>query len=105
MLSRNGQVFVHLRETRHGYEIQVSDSGPGIAAEMLPRLFQPFASNTETGLGLGLVISRRIIEDHGGTLTAGNGNTGGLMEEGRTHGAWFMIRLPRNSDNTSSHSG
>ncbi len=58
-----------------GVAVVVSDTGLGIAAEDLPRLFQPFqqAENTRRhnpeGTGLGLVISRRLMEKHGGTLT------------------------------------
>jgi two-component system sensor histidine kinase HydH len=68
-----------------GAEIDIADSGSGIAPEILGRLFTPFASTKATGTGLGLSISRRIIEEHGGTITGGNRPEGG---------ARFSIRLP-----------
>ena len=85
-LPRGGRLEVSLRPGGAGeVEVDVEDSGPGIAPEMLPRLFTPFASSKETGLGLGLVVSRRIVEDHGGRLWASNRPEGG---------ARFTFRLP-----------
>ncbi len=66
-------------------DLRVCDTGPGISDEMLPRLFRPFVSTKETGIGLGLVISRRIAEGHGGSLHATNRPEGG---------ACFILRLP-----------
>jgi two-component system sensor histidine kinase HydH len=52
--------------------VDVLDTGPGILPSQLPRLFQAFSSTKETGLGMGLVICKRIVEAHAGTLEAAN---------------------------------
>jgi signal transduction histidine kinase len=58
-------------------QITVADNGLGIAAAVLPRLFTPFASTKPTGTGLGLSICRRVVQEHGGTITAANRPEGG----------------------------
>jgi two-component system sensor histidine kinase HydH len=65
-------------------ELRVRDTGPGIPGELLPRLFDPFMSTKETGIGLGLAVSQRIAERHGGVLSAHNEVDGG---------ACFVLRL------------
>jgi two-component system sensor histidine kinase HydH len=65
--------------------LEVRDTGTGIALNVLDRIFEPFVSTKETGVGLGLVLSQRIAEDHGGCLKAEN-VTGG--------GARFILDLP-----------
>ena len=80
---------IRLVARREGERVQlaVSDTGSGIAPEIAPRLFEPFATSKPpgAGLGLGLMISRRIVGAFGGTLTADE-NAGG--------GATFRIDLP-----------
>jgi two-component system sensor histidine kinase HydH len=85
-MPQGGRIEVDLRLPRDGFiEIYVRDTGPGIASHILPKVFETFVSSKETGVGLGLPLSRRIAEDHGGTLTAYN-----LPLEG----ACFLVRLP-----------
>ena len=64
----------------HGYlEIEIRDTGPGFAPEIADRLFKPFSTTKSSGMGLGLSISRTIIEAHGGKIwvaaSAGAGAT------------------------------
>ncbi|HEX7828164.1 MAG TPA: ATP-binding protein [Thermoanaerobaculia bacterium] len=56
--------------------IAVEDNGPGIAPELLPRIFDPYFSTKSTGTGLGLAIARKAIEEHGGQIHAENVNPG-----------------------------
>jgi two-component system, NtrC family, C4-dicarboxylate transport sensor histidine kinase DctB len=65
----NGRVTVSAIATGKDVAIAVADNGPGIAADILAELFQPFNSSKEKGLGLGLVICKDIVADYGGKLT------------------------------------
>jgi two-component system sensor kinase FixL len=66
-------------------EVAVSDTGAGFAGDTLGQLFQPFFTTKETGMGVGLSISRTIIENHGGRMWA---------ETNRSGGATFRFTLP-----------
>jgi two-component system sensor kinase FixL len=65
--------------------IAVSDTGPGIAEDIGPQLFQPFVTSKPGGMGIGLSISKRIIESHGGEIHVDRSGSGG---------ARFMFTLP-----------
>lgn len=80
-----GTLEVAIDQNADTVSLVVADSGAGISADILPRLFEPFATGKETGLGLGLVVSKRIVEDHGGTIRGANRPQGG---------AEFVVQLP-----------
>ena len=60
-------------------EIEIEDSGEGIPAADLQRIFIPFFTTKEKGHGIGLALAHRVVTDHGGTLTAANGKGGGAV--------------------------
>ncbi len=66
---------------RRGVEIRISDNGPGISSDVLPRLFEPFFTTKEVGkgTGLGLAIAYGIVQEHEGRLSVANGPSGGAI--------------------------
>jgi signal transduction histidine kinase/HAMP domain-containing protein len=69
-----------VRLASHGVDskvvIGVEDNGPGVAPELLPKIFDPYFSTKSTGTGLGLAIARKAIEEHGGAIRAENVHPG-----------------------------
>ncbi len=85
-MPKGGRLGVQLRPGPAGdVRLVVTDTGAGLAPEVAGRLFTPFTSTKPTGSGLGLSISRRIVEEHGGEIAADNGPAGG---------ACFTVTLP-----------
>src|SRR6185436_19582711 len=85
-------ISASLRRDNGYIEASIRDSGVGISPEFLPFIFEPFRQadarfdRERGGLGLGLAISRQLVELHGGTIKAPSPGVG--------HGATFTIRLP-----------
>lgn len=69
--------------------IVVRDNGPGVAEDMVPRLFEPYATNKEKGTGLGLAIAQRIVFEHGGEITYRKATKGGAVFE-----IWLPVAGP-----------
>ncbi|WFE89658.1 sensor histidine kinase [Roseibium porphyridii] len=96
----SGTVRVDLSREGRGFKIMVDDDGPGIRAENTDRIFERFYTDRPDGegfgnnSGLGLSISRQIIEAHGGTLTATNRIEQGADGSQKIAGARFVIYLP-----------
>jgi signal transduction histidine kinase len=86
--TNEGTIITTVEKAEDGYVIvRIKDSGSGIDSEILPRLFTKFATKSEAGgTGLGLFISKNIVEAHGGRIWAEN-NTDGK-------GASFSFSLP-----------
>ena len=80
-----GPVFVQQRQGGTYIEIVVSDSGPGLAAEVREQLFEPFVTTKPGGTGLGLPIARRFARAQGGELT---------LQPNARGGTDAILRLP-----------
>ena len=87
-----GRIDVHVEPNSGGVQISVVDTGRGIAPESLPRVFEKFwqgdSSTTRAagGLGLGLAITKRLVELHGGEIE--------VSSPGEGLGSTFVVRLP-----------
>lgn len=80
-----GRLSIDVKKSQHKVYIVIEDTGIGVPKENLPKLFDPFFSSKSTGLGLGLAMTRRVIEEHGGKVDF-------QSEEGK--GSIITISLP-----------
>jgi two-component system sensor kinase FixL len=74
-------------------EIEVSDTGPGLADDVAQQLFKPFITTKPGGMGVGLSISKRIVESHGGAI---------VMERNAQGGATFRFTVPAIDEETDA---
>jgi PAS domain S-box-containing protein len=97
--SRDGTISARTRTGKDTAEIEISDTGIGIDPPFLEQIFEPFRQSSSTwltsqsGLGLGLAITRRIVEMHGGRVWAESGGLG--------CGSTFRVRLPLSTGSVS----
>jgi signal transduction histidine kinase len=84
-MPRGGRLELAVRREGAQVVFGVSDSGPGIPADLLPRIFEPYVTTKAGGTGLGLAIAERIVVEHGGRIEASS-------PPGQ--GATFLVRLP-----------
>jgi two-component system sensor histidine kinase HydH len=85
-MPNGGTVTVTAVTCKQMIELEIADDGPGLTEEAKRRAFEPFFTTKSNGIGLGLAIVYRLVESHGGDVTARNCPEGG---------AAFTIRLPR----------
>ncbi len=67
-MPQGGRLTLALAPRDGRVRLSVADTGPGIPAEMRPRVFEPFVTTKADGVGLGLALTKRIVEDHGGAI-------------------------------------
>lgn len=85
ILPEGGRIEVAVRREHDSIVIDVADDGPGIAPELCERVFDPFFTQREGGIGLGLAVVRQIVAAHHGSISAGRSDLGGAL---------FRLRLP-----------
>ena len=85
-MSDGGLIAMSLTSDDNTVAVRIEDSGEGMSVERLAHLFEPYRTTKERGTGLGLMITKRIVSEHGGTIDVES-------EVGR--GTAFTVRLPR----------
>jgi signal transduction histidine kinase len=88
-----GELLIHGADTAAGCELEVADTGAGLPADVVGHIFEPFFTTKRRGTGLGLAIVQRIVEVHGGEITAANRAAGG---------ASFVVCLPQSATSQAS---
>jgi signal transduction histidine kinase len=84
-VERDGHIELQVTRTENEVEVAVRDNGCGIAPEHMARLFQPYFTTKRHGTGLGLFVTRQLVEEHGGSVG---------VESRPREGTVFRVRLP-----------
>ena len=87
-IGQGGRVAVRTGRENSWFTLKISDTGPGISPEILPKLFEPFITTKPEGNGLGLSIVHSIVREHRGTISVQN-----QQEQGTT----FIVKIPASS--------
>jgi signal transduction histidine kinase len=94
-MPHGGELAITLRPHPTNIHIEFADTGPGIAPEALDQIFEPYFSTKETGIGLGLALTKKLIEDHSGQI---------LVSSKVGAGTTFTVILPREpADHEAEH--
>ncbi len=96
-MNRQGTIKITTRQTAQYVEIRVDDKGPGIAPDKISQIFEPFYTEKEKGIGMGLAVCLRIVTAHDGAIQAANRPGGG---------ASIIVRLPvmqQQAESQNSH--
>jgi len=84
-IEHDGQIMIRTSRAGDTARIEITDTGPGMPAEVLQQIFKPYYSTKESGTGLGLPTTRRIIEKHGGSID---------LQSDLGHGTSVIVLLP-----------
>ncbi len=107
MSDKGGTLRVQARRSRQnarngdavdGVEVQITDSGPGISAELREQIFNPFVTTKKSGVGLGLSIVSKIVDGHHGSIRV-ESPSNPAQDDGAGSGASFVMFFPVASEN------
>jgi signal transduction histidine kinase len=85
-MPEGGELNINISNDETDIQFEFKDTGCGIEADPIEQIFEPYYSTKETGIGLGLPLTKKLIEDHGGTLT---------VASEKDKGTNFVVTLPR----------